>query len=108
MPQTIAKTNRNGESLLSFRARVSGDIVFRTFVRETVVLNLATGRYHGLNPIAGRMLEELERHPTVGDAARRLAAEYDRPLPEVARDLSDLCSALAERGVVEIDEPSSG
>jgi hypothetical protein len=108
MPQTIVDESRNNGLLLSCAARVASGVVFRTFVEETVMLNLATGRYHGLNPTAGRMLEELERQPTIADAARRVAAEYGRPLHEVERDLSGLCSALAERGLVEIHAPAGG
>jgi len=56
------------------RARVPNNVVYRTFAYETVVLNLNTGKYHGLNRTAGRMLESLDRSPTVGEAVELLAA----------------------------------
>ena len=31
-------------------ARIPQHVVFRGFATETVVLNLETGKYHGLNP----------------------------------------------------------
>lgn len=76
--------------------------MYRSFVNETVVLNLQTGRYHGLNTTAGRMLELLERSGTVGEAAALLAVEYKRPVEEVESDLTGLCADLLERGLIEM------
>ncbi len=64
------------QELLESRARLPQHVVHRSFVAETVVLNLRTGKYHGLNPTAGKMLEALEAAPTVGDAVPVLADEY--------------------------------
>lgn len=88
------------------RARVPQHVVYRPFVNETVVLNLETGKYHGLNPTAGRMLETIEREATLHDAAVRLAAEYELPIEEIERDLLELCRTLAERGLIELSEGS--
>ena len=88
--------------VLAGKARIPGHVVFRSFPRETVVLNLDTGKYHGLNPTAGRMLELLEKSETVEAAAARLAEEYGRDLGEIRRDLYDLCVELRERGLLEI------
>jgi hypothetical protein len=81
---------------------VPAHVVFRAFPHETVVLNLDTGKYHGLNPTAGRMLELLEQSETVEQAAARLAEEYGRDAAEIRRDLYDLCRELRERGLLEI------
>ena len=108
MQQPLLNTSPDHLWMLSARARVAANVVFRTFVQETVVLNLDTGRYHGLNPTAGRMLEELERRATVGEAARRLAEEYGQPLHEVERDLCELCLSLADRKLIEIHAPRPG
>jgi Coenzyme PQQ synthesis protein D (PqqD) len=83
------------------RVRIPDQVVFRPFPAETVVLNLDTGQYHGLNPVAGRMLEALEQTGEVEVAARRLAAEYDQPLDTVEADLRKLCEDLAARGLIE-------
>ncbi|MDQ3720246.1 MAG: PqqD family protein, partial [Actinomycetota bacterium] len=70
---------------------------------ETVVLNLQTGKYHGLNPTAGRMLEVLESEESVGRAAAEIASEYGQPIDEVEQDLCALCADLVERGLIEVD-----
>jgi hypothetical protein len=89
-------------SVLAARVRIPAHVVFRSFPRETVVLNLDTGKYHGLNPTAGRMLELLEKSESVDAAAVRLADEYGQELEVIRRDLHDLCVQLRERGLLEI------
>jgi hypothetical protein len=89
--------------LLAASVRVPQHVVYRSFPAETVVLNLQTGRYHGLNPTAGRMLEELERAATVRDAAVALVGSCAESQATIERDLCELCDALQERGLIEID-----
>jgi hypothetical protein len=88
--------------VLTARANVPEHVVHRTIADETIVLNLDTGKYHRLNPSAGRMFQVLAESASVADAARAVAAEYERPVDEIAGDMSELCSALAERGLVEL------
>lgn len=90
-------------SLSRTKVRVPQNVVFRQFPAETVVLNLQTGKYHGLNPTAGRMLEALAESPSVGEAVEAIAAEYDRPAAGVKRDVRDLCQALLDRGLIEAE-----
>ncbi len=91
--------------LLASNVRVPAHAVYRAFPSETVVLNLNTGRYHGLNTTAGRMLEVLDAAPCVREAVGRLAREYRRELLGVRRDVCSLCRELLERGLLEIDGP---
>lgn len=83
------------------RITIPQHVVFRSFVKETVVLNLDTGRYHGLNPVGGRMLEALKEVGVVRDAAARLAQTYGVPAHEIERDLLAFCDELAARGLIE-------
>src|SRR4051794_6685638 len=86
------------------RARVPANVVYRVFPGETVLLNLETGKYHGLNPTGGRMYELLDKSGTVESAASALAAEYGRDPAEVLNDIRVLCASLEERNLIEIDE----
>lgn len=92
------------DALLDARIRVPQHVVYRSFPAETVVLNLNTGRYHGLNPTGGRMLEALERGPTVRAAAAELSDFYEEPRSLFEQDLCELCGVLLERDLIEIDE----
>jgi hypothetical protein len=88
------------DELLAACARLPQHVVHRSFVSETVVLNLRTGKYHGLNTTAGRMLEALEAAPTVGDAVPVLAEEYGLEQQQIRRDLLALTRGLLERGLI--------
>jgi Coenzyme PQQ synthesis protein D (PqqD) len=90
--------------LLKARIKVPQHVVYRSFPAETVVLNLETGKYHGLNPTAGRMLEMLERADSVLDAAVVAAGDYELPQAATEKDMCELCRALLDRGLIEIDD----
>ena len=96
-----------GASFLDSRARVPQHVVYREFVNETVVLNLKTGTYHGLNPTAGLMLRTIDKLGILRDALEQLAEEHAWANDEVEADFVELCHKLAERGLVEFDNPSS-
>jgi hypothetical protein len=89
-------------ALLGARVEVPDHVVHRAFATETVVLNLETGTYHGLNPVAGRMLEVLGEVGSVSECAQRLAREFDQPLERIELDLGTLCADLRERGLIVV------
>ncbi len=95
-------------TLLEQAVRVPDHVVHRAFAAETVVLNLRTGRYHGLNPTAGRMLEVLEREGRLRTAAAALAGEYGQPVERIERDLLALCRGLLERKLIELNRGPPG
>lgn len=99
MPNTVPSAS----SLLSSKINVPQHVVYRSFPSETVLLNLQTGKYHGLNATAGRMLDELQKAATVRDAAAALAESYGQPQDVVEHDACELCASLLERGLVEAD-----
>lgn len=90
------------DNLLGSRLRLPDHVVHRTFVAETVILNLQTGKYHGLNPMGGHMLEVLGESPDVRSAAERVATEYDQDPAVVEADFVVFCSDLLDRGLVEV------
>ena len=89
--------------ILEACAQVPRHVVYRDFVNETVVLNLETGTYHGLNRTAGLMLTALESEPSVRSAAAKLAAEHNWDRSTIERDLVGLCNALLESGLLELN-----
>jgi hypothetical protein len=93
-----------GRSLERLRVRVAPHVVFRAFPAETVVLDLESGQYHGLNPTGGRMLQELDQAKSMQDAAASLAVEYGVVVDRVQRDLVGLCERLHQRGLVVYED----
>lgn len=94
-------------SLLASKVTVPQHVVYRGFPAETVVLNLQTGKYHGLNATAGQMLEALEEAACVRDAASAVAGSYEQPQAAIEQDMCELCSLLLARGLIELDGDSA-
>jgi hypothetical protein len=92
------------ELVQELRARVPEHVVHRDFQEETVVLNLETGQYHGLNATARRMLAALVEADSIALAAAALEVEFGVSRARIERDLVDLCDALVARGLLEFDE----
>jgi len=92
----------DADDLLGARLRLPQHVVHRSFVAETVVLNLKTGKYHGLNPMAGHMLDVLDDATSVREAASRIAEEYGQDPATVEADLVIFCNELLDRELVEV------
>jgi hypothetical protein len=89
--------------LESTSIKVPRHVVYRSFPTESVVLNLQTGKYHGLNATAGAMLDALEKAQSIKDAAAILADRYSQPAEVIEKDMRELCALLLERGLIEVD-----
>jgi hypothetical protein len=92
------------DEILGARAVVPEGVVSRAFEAETLLLNLETGTYHGVDATGARMLELLGE--TGGDvrlSVERLADEFGVDAGEIAGELADFCGALAERGLLEVE-----
>jgi hypothetical protein len=94
-------------TLAEAKIRVPQHVVYRSFPSETVVLNLNTGRYHGLNATAGSMLDALAKASCLRDAAATVAEGYAQDQAVVEQDMCELCQLLLDRGLVEIDGGSA-
>ena len=78
------------------------NVVSREFAHETVMLNLDSGKYHGINPTAARMLEVLQQSASGHAAAATLAETFGQPVERIEHDLAALCNGLLERGLLAV------
>jgi hypothetical protein len=78
-------------------------VVVRSFVTETVLMDVATARYFSLDRASGAMLAALDEHGSVAEAARALVAGGWGPGGEVEGDLSELVRELEELGLLEVE-----
>jgi hypothetical protein len=85
------------------RITIPEGVVRRAFGEDRVLLNLASGHYHGLNPTGGYMVALLEETGDAEETARRTAEELDTPIERVREDLALLCNALSERGLIVVE-----
>jgi Coenzyme PQQ synthesis protein D (PqqD) len=93
------------DAVMQSSLRIPKNVVFRAFEAETILLNLDTGMYHGLNETGGRLLELLgETGGRVDSTVDRLAEEYGQPREALAPDVAAFFAALLERGLVEASD----
>ncbi len=85
------------------RITLPKDVVRRAFGEDKVLLNLATGHYHGLTPTGGYMVALLEETGDALETARRTADELKTPLETVTDDLAQLCEDLEQRGLIVVE-----
>jgi len=89
---------------ISFAARVSvpPDILISEVGGESVLLNLKSERYFGLDDIGTQMWKTLIASDSIQAAYETLLAEYDVEASRLREDLDDLIQKLMEQGLVEV------
>lgn len=90
--------------MLTLRDRVSAPmhVLVRFLDRESVLLNLETEQYFGLDETGTRMWQLLTASPNIDAAYQELLAEFDVE-PEMLRDnLTELLGRLVENGLLQI------
>lgn len=87
---------------LTSRISVPQDVLIRELDGESVMLNLNSGRYFGLDETGTRMFDVLSRSHSVQAALKALLSEYDVTEDQLRQDLNDLVEKLVEHGLVEI------
>jgi Coenzyme PQQ synthesis protein D (PqqD) len=80
--------------------RFSPDVVFRELAGESVVLDLSSGRYFGLNAVGTRVWQLIGQGKTVEGLLRAVTAEYDADVSTIERDVLALLDDLEKRGLV--------
>ena len=96
-------------SNLTTRVSIPEEVLFRDLGDEAIILELATGRYYGLDETGSRMWLRLRQHGEVEGAYRALCREYDVSDGELRRDLLAFVDRLATHKLVELQgvEPES-
>ncbi|OLP15692.1 hypothetical protein BST81_25010 [Leptolyngbya sp. 'hensonii'] len=82
--------------------RVPPDVLVRELDGESVILNLNTERYFGLNEMGTRMWSALTQSTSIQAAYETLLTEYDVDADLLRQDLQHLVEQLIEHGLVEI------
>ena len=84
------------------RATPSSEALFQEVGGEAVLLDLASERYFGLDPVGTRIWTLLGEDSRLQSVHERLCAEYDAEPDRIAADLLALVGKLAEAGLVEV------
>jgi hypothetical protein len=84
------------------RVRATPDTRMQELEGESVLLNLASERYFGLDEVGTRMWQALTTADSVEAAHAALLAEYDVDAERLRSDLLDLIGQLVEHGLVAL------
>jgi hypothetical protein len=89
---------------ISFESRVSVplDVLISEVGGESVLLNLKSERYFGLDAMGTSMWSALTRAESIQIAYDSLLAEFDVEEDQLRQDLAELLSRLIDQGLLEI------
>ncbi len=87
----------------SDRVTVPDDVLISQLQEESVILNLDSERYYGLDDVGTRMLSVLSTSSTIEAAYELLRDEYDVDDEVLRRDLLSLVEQLVNQGLVKIE-----
>jgi Coenzyme PQQ synthesis protein D (PqqD) len=84
----------------SDRAQIAPDVMIQEVGGESVLLDLKTERYLGLNEVGTRMWQALSESDSIRAAYDTLQAEYDVTPQQLEQDLRDLLDRLLENALI--------
>ena len=85
------------------RVSIPTGVMVRELSGESVLLNINTESYFGLDDVGTRMWAALTSSPTVQEAYEQLLAEYEVEPDQLQQDLANLIQKLADAGLVIVD-----
>lgn len=84
----------------SDRVRVPDDVLISNLQEESVILNLDSERYYGLDDVGSRFLSVLNAADSIEAAYEVLRGEYDVDAHSLRQDLLELVEALVGQGIL--------
>jgi Coenzyme PQQ synthesis protein D (PqqD) len=89
-------------SLFENRAIVPAYVLVRHLDGESVLLNLDTERYFGLDETGTRMLELATTLPSIGAAYEKLLEEFEVEPTLLLDHMNELLNRLVENGLLQL------
>ena len=86
----------------STRVSIPPDVLVSSLAGESVLLNLKSEKYFGLDEVGTRMWGALTSSDSIQDAYETLLAEYDVEAERLRHDLNDLIEKLVEQDLIEV------
>jgi hypothetical protein len=87
---------------LQSRVQVKDDVLFQELQGESVLLNLDSGIYFGLDAVGTRMWQLIVEQEQLAEVAQAITAEYDVSEEQCAADLLALVARLEGQGLVTV------
>lgn len=85
------------------QVRISPDVLSRELANETVLLDLKSQHYFGLDPVGTRMWQLLCETGHVDSVVNAILEEFDVDEGRLRQDLEAFLSQLEDAGLVEVE-----
>ena len=85
---------------LNSRLTIPAQVMSRLVGEETVLLDLASGYYFGLDGVCKVILEAVSYGKILADAVDAIVAEYDVERSQAESDVTTFVKQLVERGLL--------
>jgi hypothetical protein len=79
---------------------IPAQVMARTVGDETVILDLASGTYFGLDPVGARIWALMGEGATLAEICATMLEEYEVEREQLEADVLRLAAELLERGLV--------
>jgi hypothetical protein len=86
----------------AMKISVPKSVLVRVFENESVILNLDTESYHGLDDMGTRMWTTLTQSASIQEAFETLLSAYEVEPAQLRQDLDEFLEKLRQRGMVEL------
>ena len=87
---------------LSVKVMIPAQVMARTVGDDTVILDLASGTYYGLDPVGARMWQLMGEGKTLADVCETMLDEYEVTLEALESDILRLTEELRAKGLVSL------
>jgi hypothetical protein len=87
----------------SDRVKIPDDVLISKLQEESVILNLDSERYYGLDDVGTRILSVLTTSDSIEAAYQRLVGEYDVDRQLLRNDLLELIENLVDKGIISMN-----
>jgi hypothetical protein len=87
---------------LTDKATIPAQVMARQVSDETVILDLASGTYYGLDPVGAHIWQLMGEGKTLGEICDTMLDEYDVTREALERDVINLADKLHEQKLISI------
>ena len=87
---------------LSDKITIPAQVMARQVGEETVILDLASGTYFGLDPVGARIWQLMAEGKTLAEVCEAMLAEYEVLREAIERDVFGLAQDLSAKQLISI------
>ena len=91
---------------LDTRIQIPEDIYTQEIDDETILLDIQSGKYFGLDPVGTRMWQLLRQHGALRPVYEIVLSEYEVAPERLETDLLALTETMIEKGLAKIQTPT--